>query len=128
MAEKEQEQAPETTTLEIEAQKETIAEVAQRIASEVKGDAVVEKAFVELSDADKVLVSQIENSFLKIQLELHQHQSEIQRLQNLAKEIQNKFKTETETLFKKYNRTVESDILDVATFGFRKRTPQETQK
>lgn len=114
-------------------EKKTLAEVAKEIAAEVKNEAaqaeqVVEKAFVELELADKFLVSQIESSFLKVQVELQQHQSEINRLQNLAKQIQDKFKADTETLFKKYGKTIETDILDVTAFVIRKRTPQEKQQ
>lgn len=117
-----QEQAPETI---VEQVKETLSEVAQKVAAEVKEakgevEKVVEKAVVELEAEDKLAMSQIENNFLKVQLEIHQHNAEITRLNNIAKQIQDKFKADTEALYKKYKKKVGEDILDLAAFVFRK--------
>lgn len=142
-----QEQAPEPVRVEVTAEglksasefskfeekaKETLTGVAQKIAAEykeAKGEVVkvAEKLVVELESADKLAISQIENQFLKVQLELHQHSAEINRLQNLAKEIQTKFETDTKALYKKYAVSLETHILDAVAFVFKKKNPVPEQ-
>lgn len=103
--------------------------VAKNIAEEykaAKGEVatVAKKAVTELEVVDKLLVSQLENSLLKIQVEIQQHQAELSRLNNLGKEVSEKYKNSVESLFKKYEISIETHILDVAEHAFKVRPKQ----
>lgn len=113
---------PAETELVLEPVKETIGEVAQRIAAEHKAK---KNETVELKLEDKFSLSQAESSFLKVQVELQQHQSRIQSLQTLAKEIQDRFKISVDKMLSDYKKDPKDFVLDVSTFVIRKRTEQE---
>lgn len=117
------EQAPETFVEKI---KETLTEVAQKVAAEakeLKGEVVAEvkKVVLELETEDKLLVTATENAFLKLQVELQQHNAEITRIQNLGKEVSDKFKSIVDGLFVKYGRNIKEEILDVTEHKFKPR-------
>lgn len=66
---------------------------------------------VDITDVEKLVITKIENDFLKAQVELQQLDRRMVHLQDVAKKCGEKFTAETAALYKKYE-------LDSSEYGF----------
>lgn len=80
----------------LEAVKNEVEKIEEKVAE------VVKRARVDLTDTEKLLVTKIENDFLKAQVELQQLNQRMTHLQDVAKKCGEKFTAETISLAKKY--------------------------
>jgi hypothetical protein len=89
-----------------------VAPVAKAVKAEVAK--VVEKTTQELTDAEKLAIRELENSYLKVQIEIN-------RLSQITQKAQADFTTNVEALIKKYVTPTETWAFDNVQLLFRKK-------
>jgi hypothetical protein len=111
-----------------------VKEVAQEVVTEVKEvvakaeavagqvvKAVEKAATVAVTDAEKLAVREMENAFLKANLEVQNLQKQIEVQQKIMGDAQTKFPALLEAYFKKYSLKTEEYVFDAVALLFRKR-------
>jgi hypothetical protein len=95
---------------------QAIEAVAQAVTDEVKQEVakVEEKIRIEISDAEKFMLTKMENEFLKAQME-------VKRLTELMQNIQKAFPTQVEELVKKYAIEPAKYTFDAIELAFKKK-------
>ena len=104
-----------SVSTEIKAAETEIVEVAKEVVAEVKEVVakVEEKLRQEITDAEKVIVTRMENEYLKATLEL-------QRLQTQVSTIQKNYPAYIESLAKKYGIEIKDFTFDAIELLFKK--------
>lgn len=99
----------------------------ETVVEEVKKEVVevVERVRVEIVDAEKLLLTKLENDFLKAQVELQQLSVRITHLQDVAKKVQTQFTEKTVELAKKYEVDLKEFFYNAVEQAFTKNTPQQ---
>lgn len=94
----------------------SVVKAVEEKVEEVVGNVVhtAEKSVVTITAEEKLVIRELENKFLKTQME-------ITRLQNVAQEVQKNFPAAIEQLKKKYVIDPANFIFDVATLEFRRK-------
>lgn len=77
---------------------------------------------VDLTDAEKFVVSQLENTFLKAQVEAQQLQTRLADLDKQAQSVRQSFVNKTEELAKQYGVDLKDYIYNAMEFAFTKKS------
>ena len=79
---------------------EEVKQEVTKVTEEVKKE--IERVRVDVTDAEKLFLTKLENDFLKAQVELQQLNQRMTHLQDVAKKTQEGFVAKTTELAKKY--------------------------
>lgn len=104
--------APVESSAPVETVVEKVEEVVKEVIQEAKKFAT--EAVIELTAEDKLIISKLENEFLRAQ-------SEVRRLQDVIKSAQDRFPQVVNTLVEKYAISPLTHVFDNIELAFKKK-------
>lgn len=104
---------------------EAVQQEVAAIEQEVKK--VEERVRVDITDAEKLVVTKFENDFLRTQVELQQLSQRMTHLQEVAKKAQDGFASATTEMAKKYEVDLKEFFFHGVELAFVKNPPQANQ-